>query len=251
MGDRYINPRVQLFSEVLIVTVPIATALALSNLSRRDTAIGFILAILAVGIVKYFLIYSPRISFKEQKVTSFLDHHLEMIINDYQHRYDTDYDVRANVMLPQSQRRLSYGNNGLEYTRHKYLQIAYCAGGGSDKDIQRHDAGDRDETETAWSINKPVEGNCGRAFAAKKVRVAGRQSSVNSWSGHETTIDQDEVTKSVNSIMSIPIRKPSGDTPVAILNIDASVRIEDTNFRDDEVQEELAERYAEPIGILL
>jgi hypothetical protein len=247
---RQISPRIQLIAEILIFVVPAGSAILLSGLSRRNKILVFAGAVLIAAIVKFFLVYSPRVTFKEQKVTAFLDHHLELLISDFENRFDTDYDIRANVMIPQKSRSITHGDNGFEYVNEKYLQIAYCAGGGPDKDVKKHSTGDRDETETKWSIDQPVQGNCGRAFVAKEVRVAGRDPSKDTWD-METTTPQDMATKQVNCIMSIPIRKPSGGDPVAVLNLDAPVTDEETNFRDEDMQKEVAEKYAEPIGTLL
>jgi len=247
---RQISPRLQLLAEVLIFVIPAGSAILLSPLSTRNKIIAFLLAVVIAAIVKYFLVYSPRVSFKEEKVTAFLDHHLEILISDFQNHFDADYDLRANVMIPQQRRSIIHGENGLEYQNEKYLQIAYWAGGGPDQDIDKYGTGDRAETNTEWSIRKPAQGNCGQAFVAKEVRVAGRKPSQNSWD-LETTDFQDKATRQVNCIMSIPIRKPSGGEPVAVLNLDVSVPDHQTNFRDEEMETEVAERYAEPIGILL
>lgn len=247
---RQISPRTQLIAEILIFVIPAGSAILLSSLSRRNKIIAFGGAVVVAATVKFFLVYSPRVTFKEQKVTAFLDHHLELLISDFENKYDTDYDIRANVMIPQRRRSIAYGDNGFEYVSEKYLQIAYCAGGGPDKDIKKHSTGDQDETETKWSIEQPVEGNCGRAFVAREVRVAGRNPSEDTWD-METTGPQDAATQQVNCIMSIPIRKPSGGDPIAVLNLDASVTDDETDFRDRDFQKEVAERYAEPIGTLL
>lgn len=243
--------RVKYFAELLLFAIPTGFALARFRLSWPwfFGALGAVLVV--AGVAKYVAVYRPRLLSDNRKLTSFLDHHLELLVMDLSQSYGLDCDVRANVMVPQ--RQVTLGEDGAVWrlSYDKVLKIAYCAGGGPDSDLPTHEAGKTDETKTGWSIRKPVEGNCGRAFVGEGVRVASRNPSETNWTSHETTLDQDQATKPINTILSVPIRRPSGGHPVAVLNIDASATVEETPFEDEKFQQEIAEKYAEPIGILL
>jgi hypothetical protein len=258
---RYVSPRAQYVAELALFVIPTAVAFFLSGLPFIYKIGGFLGATVLAGSGKYVLIFRESVALVERKRTEFLDQQLELIVNDYSQRYDTEYDIRANVMIPQEERSFTQQNPksrrhflyyifNIEYEKSRFLQIAYCAGGGPDKDICEHDCGEHDETTTEWSIEKPVQGNCGRAFTAEEIRVAGRLPGEDEWPG-ETTEEQDRDTGPVNSILSVPIWKPGGDEVGAVLNIDAHAPLRETNFQNDSVQADVEERYAEQLDQLL
>lgn len=260
-GKRYISPRARYVAELLLFVVPTAVAFFLSELPVTYKIFGFLGATVLAGSGKYVLVFRENVALIETKRTEFLDQQLELVVNDYAERYDTEYDIRANVMLPQEERSFTQQNPedrrhilyyifNIEYEKSRFLQIAYCAGGGADKDICEHDCGDHDETTTEWSIEKPVQGNCGRAFTAEEIRAAGRLPSEDEWPG-ETTEEQDRDTGPVNSILSVPIWKSECDEVGAVLNIDAHAPLRETNFQDDSVQADVEERYANQLGQVL
>jgi hypothetical protein len=246
-----ISRRAQFVGETLLVLVPTGTALFLSDLPLSVKIIGFVMVGAGVALAKYLTIYRRRDNLRELQKAEFLSHHLKLLISDYEREYDPPHDIRANVMLPQNRRELSYEGEGIEYSHEQYLQIAYCAGGGVDSDIREHDCGDHDETTTSWGIDQPAQGNCGRAFVTGEIRVAGRVPAKDRWVGQETTHGQDRDTRAVNSVLSIPIRDPETGESVAVLNIDASAPLRETNFGDEAVQEFVAGRYATPLNDVL
>lgn len=259
--SRRIGPLAQFVGELCLSLVPIVFVILRLNLSLRYKIGGVVVVTAILGVGTYLLVYRNNVALRGERSTDFLDQHLEFVVSDYAERYDPSYDVRANVMLPQEKRTLSQQNSdedqisphsplNVSYESYRFLRIAFCAGGGSGKDIQKHAAGERDETTTEWRIDAPVEGNCGRAYTTGETRVAGRPVSENEWSD-ETTDEQDIDTEKVNSILSVPIRKHDDREPVGVLNIDASAPLAETNFRDEAVQTEVEERYADNVGIAL
>ncbi|MEZ3116904.1 hypothetical protein RYH80_13395 [Halobaculum sp. MBLA0147] len=251
MHNRYLSPRQKFFAEIVTFSLPTTLAVYRFDLSVQQSIIAILLIVVAAGVVKYIVVYSPRVKFEEVRRTSFLDHHLELVIADYERRFDPDYDIRVNVMRTQKRRQLSHDDGGLSVDSEQFLKIAYCAGGGEHCDISAYDGGGTDETATEWCVDpSPANGSCGRAYVANEPRVAGRDPSQTEWR-HETTDRQDRATKVVNSVLSVPVRKPSSEKPVAVLNLDAAVPLEETNFDEDTVQTTVQEEYADQIGTLL
>ena len=244
----YISPLQQLVAEVLLFLAPMIVALWFAPISTEWRIVGVVLALIAAIIINYILAYSPRVTFQEQKTTEFMDHYLEVLINDFRYCHNLEFDIRANVMMPQSGWTIST-ENGLSINREKYLKIAYCAGGGPDKDIETHEGGRKDETQTKWNLDRPIEGNCTRAYLTGEPKIAQREPAKDTWPN--TTQNQDTATRRVNSVLSVPITKPSSEKPIAILNIDSPVGTDENNFSDPEILKWVSNRYADQIGIIM
>ncbi len=106
--NRYISPGKQFLAEVLLFVVPTAVAFFLSDLSFTSKIAWFSVATVCAAGGKYVFIYRNSVALRGKERTNFLDHHLELVVNDYAERYDTDYDVRANIMIPQVERSFSW-----------------------------------------------------------------------------------------------------------------------------------------------
>lgn len=246
-----ISRRKEFVGEILLFLIPTGIALLLSDFSLVEKIVIFVIIGTGATVGKYLTVYRRRNNLRELQKQEFLDHHLELLISDYKQKYDPPHDIRANVMVPQERRELSHDSGEFDYSHEQYLQIAYCAGGGDDTDIREHDSGDHDETTTPWRIDQPAQGNCGRAFVAEEIRVAGRVPTEDQWDGQETTHRQDRDTRAVNSVLSVPIRESETREPVAVLNIDASAPLQNTDFEDEGVQKSVETRYATPLGDVL
>ncbi len=245
----YIGPKREFAVEILTLTVPTVVAVVLADLSIGLSIFLVVFVIAATSVIKYLAIFSPRIQYREEKLTTFFDRFLEIAVVDFEDRFQPAYDIRINVMRPQHKWVFSV-DSGKIVRRKKYLQIAYHAGGGPKKSIAAHDSRRRDETQAEWGIKRPPEGNCGRAFVEQQTRVATRGSTSDTWDNQQTTGQQDTVTTEVNSILSVPVTRPDEENPVAVLNIDAPVSAAESNFDDREVKQ-AAEEYADLVGILL
>lgn len=73
--------------------------------------IAVFLAILAFTIVaKYILTYRPLVAFKDDAISTFLDHHLELIKGEFEAWHPAgDIEVRVNIMKPGRRSVFSFG----------------------------------------------------------------------------------------------------------------------------------------------
>jgi len=191
---------------------------------------------------KYWLVYAKSVSFRGRKLTSFLNHHLELVVCEYQNRHADDCDVRANAMLPQRRRTISH-DGGLSITveTDTFLQIAYCTAEYEEIELNRE-----------WDLG---QGWCGKAYQ-ENVQYEARQSASDAgWSQPwQTTPEQDKATEHIRSVLSTPIYDPSDeneDDPIGVLNIESESPITETGLHDEAIQDEIAQRYAAEIGTLL
>lgn len=241
----YIAPRTRFVLETTLCLLPPGIAVALAYFSETGflTAVGlFGLALVLSAVVNYWLVYSHAVSFRNRRLTSFLNHHLELLVNDYEERYADNCSIRANVIIPQQRRTISHkGGLNVEFETEEFLQIAY-----STDDYQPI------ELNREWSLD---QGWCGKAYAENVQYEAKQSASDGGWSQPwGTTPEQDKATEHLRSVLSTPVYKPSDEAeenPIAILNLESESSITETGLHGEEVQDEVAERYAAEIGTLL
>lgn len=253
LDPRHISPIQALAGELALFAIMVGLTIVSLNLPLGVSAVVFVIVMVLISLASYLTTYYPRVSIEDQKKADFLRQYLKFVINDYEQTYNTDYNVRANVMIPYKALRIGLIRGTLPFVSYDtYLRMWSWEGGGEDKDIESHEGGQADETGLKWNLKSPPQGNCGRAFINHQVRTAARKRSDEKWEvGEELTEHQKQVTRQVNSVLSAPIRQSDGEEPVAVFNLDAAAWIDETNFRDNEVKQYVAEEYAEPIGRLL
>lgn len=252
LDARQISPIQAFLGEVLLLTLLSTLTIASFSWSFWISVLAIIPVVIIAVLISYLLTYHPRVSLEDQKKSSFLKQYLRLVISDYESKYDPDYDIRVNIMIPYRVLSLGSKRDAIPFISYnKYLKIWAWAGGGDNNDIKAHDTGSSDETKIKWSIENPPEGNCGRAFVQHQVRAAGRKGKDDEWDLEQIAEHQAQATNQVNSVLSAPIRPPGNNEPIAVLNLDAAAPIDETNFTKDEVKRFVAEEYAEPIGTLL
>lgn len=241
----YVAPRTRFLLETVLYLLPPSVAVVLAYFSevKFPVAISLLGLTLVLGAVgKYKLVYSHTVSFRNRRLTSFLNHHLELLTSDYQDRYADNCDIRASVMIPQQRRTISHkGGLDFEFETEEFLQIAYHTSDYEEIELNRE-----------WNFG---QGWCGKAYEQNVQYEAKRSVSDGGWSQPwETTPEQDKATEHLRSVLSTPVYKPTDDqeeNPIAILNLESESPITETGLHDEDVQDEVAEQYAAEVGTLL
>lgn len=208
------------------------------------TKIGIgVIIIIAIFILKYVVVYSPRIKYKDKKLSTFFEKYLYLIEKEVEDIATGDVSVRANIMRPN--RRL------LPRFRKKFT-IAYY---NSEEDYRKG------ELDLTFEMN---EGVVGSTYDTGTESLAIGKSQTDGWDdGWRTTPKQDRLTDHLETIIGVPIYRPSDDqedNPVAVLIIDSedpitefidsSGRSVEKEFKNSELDNTL-NSHASKIGILL
>lgn len=232
----------QTLIDVALYVTPVGLALYQgSYLTSHPIAVFFAIVAFTV-IAKYILTYRPLVAFKDDAISTFLDHHLELIKGEFEAWHPAeDIEVRVNIMSPGRRSVFSFGGSdgwGVEF--QQVLAITAWAGNYS-----------KLERDLEW---RPNQGAVGRAFADRETKAGTRRVEETDWSAAWDMAPQQKVaTRDVNSVLAVPVYKP-GDheqrSPVGVLCIDSAAPGRQTRVRSDDVQGKV-EEYAAELGVIL
>ena len=204
---------------------------------------GAIIIILIVLLSKYVLTYRPVLKQKDKYLSTFFKDHLRMIEEDIEQHAAGDPSVRANIMRSSTTRPWS----------EEEFNIAYY-----------HSENDYVDGELKLKFSEN-QGVVGHTYASGTESIAVSRSQISGWpDGWSTTGTQDAVTNHLETIIGIPVYRPSDDNeeadPVAVLIIDSedpfdsiiqrNGRSIDEALKHSEIGDKLR-THASNIGILL
>ena len=199
--------------------------------------------LISILSARYVLDYGPTLKYKDRKLSTFFQNHLRLIEDDVERLAIGDVSVRANIMRPTNRGLLS----------DKEFEIAYY---NSEEDY------DEEEFELTFKENQGVVGS---TYATGTESIAVSQDQLSGWEdGWETTATQDRVTSHLETIIGIPVYRPSDDEreddPTAVLIVDSENSLAefienpgeplDDEFKNSELADELT-THASNVGILL
>lgn len=243
MRDHIDPPTKRTLVDVGLYLTPIGIALYQGAYLRTHPIQVFLLIVAFTAIAKYLLTYRPLIAFTDDAISTFIDHHLELVQGEFEawHPESPTVDVRVNVMKTGRKADLSFGGPdgiGVEFTQE--LSITAWAGDYS-----------RLERDLTW---KPGEGAVGHAFADGEIHAGTRRADETDWgTAWEMAPQQKAATRDVNSVLAVPVYKPSDHdqrAPVAVLCIDSDSPGDRTAFQTDAVQAKV-EEYAAELAVVL